>query len=144
MAGLSLSLPRSDTSVFLLSRRFLLPHDPPDQLRSRRSRFAASIDMIRRFYRPRLGRLTGPAFPPGRHRPLCSRPCGARQRLQTRVDRLALEREHAEDALVHAVQRLASNEPLHRLDAQREFPKRERSLVAEASVPQTLDVAGGR
>ena len=41
--------------------------------------------------------------------------------LQARVDRLALESEDAETALVHATKRLAANEPLERLDPEREL-----------------------
>ena len=41
------------------------------------------------------------------------------------VDRLALQRQHAEDALVHAIERLVAHEPLERLDAERELAQRE-------------------
>src|SRR3712207_8795788 len=39
---------------------------------------------------------------------------------EARVDGLALEREHTEDALVHAVQRCAGDEALERLEARSE------------------------
>ncbi len=41
--------------------------------------------------------------------------------LQARVDGLALEGQHAEDALVDAAQGFPSDEALQRLDAEREF-----------------------
>jgi hypothetical protein len=53
---------------------------------------------------------------------------------ETGVNGLALEREHAEDALVHPVEGLAGHQPLQRLDAEGELPQRERPLVAEAAV----------
>lgn len=40
---------------------------------------------------------------------------------QSRVDRFALEREHAEHAFVHAIQRLVLDEAVQRLDAECEF-----------------------
>jgi uncharacterized low-complexity protein len=42
---------------------------------------------------------------------------------QARIDRLALEREHAEDAVVDAAQRLAAHEALKCLDAECERAK---------------------
>jgi len=41
--------------------------------------------------------------------------------LQTRIDRFALERQDAENALVNAPERLFLNEPFEPLDAQREL-----------------------
>lgn len=41
--------------------------------------------------------------------------------LQARIDRFAFERQHAENALVNASQRLSLNEPFESLDAQREL-----------------------
>src|SRR5262249_46741258 len=62
--------------------------------------------------------------------------------LEPRVDRLALEREHTEDTLVHPAQRLAADEALQRLDAERELSDRERALAPEAAAPQALEVGG--
>jgi hypothetical protein len=45
--------------------------------------------------------------------------------LQSRIHRLALEREYTEDALVHAPKGLVPDEPLHRLHAEGELPERE-------------------
>src|SRR5437763_9280878 len=53
--------------------------------------------------------------------------------LQARIDRLALEGEDAEDALVYPAERLAADEPLERLDPQREFAERERPLPSETA-----------
>lgn len=44
-------------------------------------------------------------------------------RLQTRVDGFALECEDAEDAFVNSIQRLALDEAIQRLDAERELSK---------------------
>ena len=44
--------------------------------------------------------------------------------LQPRVDGLALHRQDAEDALVHAVQRLAPDEAFERFDAEPELADR--------------------
>ena len=64
---------------------------------------------------------------------------GRRQNsLQPRVHRLALRREHAEHALVHAPERLAPHEPLEPLDAQRELAERERPLGGQPARPQAL------
>src|SRR4051812_24171408 len=67
-------------------------------------------------------------------------PEGATRASEPRVDRLALEREHAEAALVHAAERLAADEPLERLDAERELAHRERALRAEGAPAQALEV----
>jgi hypothetical protein len=45
------------------------------------------------------------------------------------IDGLAFERQHAEDALMDAAQRLAADEALERLDAEREFANGERALA---------------
>jgi hypothetical protein len=60
--------------------------------------------------------------------------------LETRVDRLALEREHTEHAFVHAVQRSATDEALERFDAECELAQCQRSLGAEAALAQPLDL----
>ena len=49
--------------------------------------------------------------------------------LQTRIDRFALERQDAENALVNASERLFLNEPFEPLDAQRELSQSQRSLA---------------
>ena len=54
----------------------------------------------------------------------------ARASLQSRIDGLALERKHGEDAFVHTSERLARNETLEPFMAKREFAHRRRgSLV---------------
>jgi hypothetical protein len=65
------------------------------------------------------GLLTAPApGPPGRRR----------TDLQGRVDRLALQGQHAEDTLVHAVEGLPPHEPPQALHPQRELAQRKRPL----------------
>src|SRR5437773_7704944 len=54
-------------------------------------------------------------------------------RLQPWIHRLTLQRQHAEDALVHAVQRLALSEAMQRLEPERELPQRERAFVRQAA-----------
>src|SRR5207247_6743501 len=49
-------------------------------------------------------------------------------RSQARINRLALQGQHAEDALVDAPERLAANETLQGLDAQDELPPGQRAL----------------
>lgn len=63
---------------------------------------------------------------------------------QPRVHRLALEREHTEDALVHAPHRLAPDETLERLDAERELAQCERALAAEPALAQPFEVVRQR
>ena len=46
---------------------------------------------------------------------------------QSRIDRLAFEREHAENAFVDLSQRLAADEPLERLDPQGELGQGKRA-----------------
>ena len=60
--------------------------------------------------------------------------------LQPRIHRLALEREHSEDALVNTPERLAANEPLQPFDAERELAQREGSFGRQASLPQAIEV----
>lgn len=50
---------------------------------------------------------------------------------EPRVDRFALECEHREDALVHPMQRLATDKALEGLNAQAELADGERALLAE-------------
>ncbi len=57
--------------------------------------------------------------PSGLHR--CTMDGGPRA-LQPRIDRLAFEREYAEYAFVHASQRLTFDEPVQRLQPERELP----------------------
>ena len=63
---------------------------------------------------------------------------------QTRVDRLALQREHAEHALVDPPQRFALDEPLESFDPQRELAKRQRSFARQPAFAQPLEVFGQR
>ena len=53
---------------------------------------------------------------------------------QPRIDRLALQRQHAEHAFVHTTQRLVTHEPLERLDPECELPKRERPFRVEPTL----------
>lgn len=55
-------------------------------------------------------------------------------RLQPRVDRLCLQRQDAEDGLVHAAQRLTVNEALQCLGAEHEFADGERALLAKPAI----------
>src|SRR5260370_13548989 len=65
-------------------------------------------------------------------------------RSEPRVDRLALQREHAEHAFVHAKGGLAADEPLERLDSQRALGGGQRPLAPEAALPQPVQVTGQR
>src|SRR5206468_634302 len=67
---------------------------------------------------------------------------GAARRSEARVDRLALERQDPEDALVDAVQRLLAREALQRLHAQRELAQRQRALGPQAAAAQPRQVLG--
>jgi hypothetical protein len=60
--------------------------------------------------------------------------------LQPGIDRFRLKREHREDGLVYGIERLAGDEALQRLEAQRVFAQRERLLAAENAVPQPIEV----
>ena len=51
---------------------------------------------------------------------------------ERRVDGFALERKNCEDAFVDAVERLAADEPLQRLDTEGELPEGQRPLPAQA------------
>ena len=73
--------------------------------------------------------------------PTTARRSGPTGDLQPRVDGLALEREHGEHALVHAVERLAAHEALERLDAEAELAGGERALAAEPASAEPLDLA---
>ena len=64
--------------------------------------------------------------------------------LQPRIDRLALQREDAEHALVNASERLSLDEALESFDAQRELAQRQRSLPRQAAFAQPLEVLGQR
>src|SRR5262249_10944035 len=68
--------------------------------------------------------------------------CEARS--QSRVYRLALQGENAEDALVDPAQRLASHKSLQSLDAERELAKGERPLAAETAAAKTSKIRLGR
>jgi hypothetical protein len=60
--------------------------------------------------------------------------------LQPGIDRLAFRCQHAEDAFVDPPQRLAPHEAFERLDAQREFPKRQRPFGAQPTPTQSRKV----
>lgn len=57
---------------------------------------------------------------------------GGGPRSQARIDRLALEGQHSEHALVNPPQRLAAHEALERLHAERELAKGEGALAGKA------------
>src|SRR5215470_20035212 len=57
----------------------------------------------------------------------------ARGPSQPRIDRLALQRQHREYAFMHPPQRLARDEALQRLMAERELAHREIALAGEAA-----------
>src|SRR5437867_3977607 len=61
-----------------------------------------------------------------------------------RINRLALERQHPEDALVDPIERLLLDEAVERLEAEGELAKGERALGAQASLAQALEVLGER
>ena len=67
---------------------------------------------------------TDPGTKPGTDQPP-RREADASRESQRRIDRLALQCEDAEDALVHAVEGLFGDEPFQGLDAERELPQRE-------------------
>jgi hypothetical protein len=62
-------------------------------------------------------------------------------RLKTWVDRLALEREDAEVALVDAAERLLADEALEPLDAERELAPRERTPGAETAPTEPVELS---
>ena len=68
--------------------------------------------------------LPAPVAQPRRRRRNVSEP---------RVDGLGLEREHREDAFVHAVERLAAHEALERLDAERAAAGTRTGMSGDAS-----------
>src|SRR5690349_5399635 len=59
---------------------------------------------------------------------------------QSRIHRLALQRQHAENALVNPPQGLAADESLQRLDAECELPLGQRPLAADAAGAKSLEV----
>src|SRR4051812_19569771 len=93
---------------------------------------------------PIPGRDDGVGGTPGGYTTLrlSVRPGRTRSGLQPRVDRLALEGEDAEDALVDAAERLAADEPLERLDPERELAMGEPALAREPPLAQPLEMLG--
>src|SRR5205814_6942761 len=83
-----------------------------------------------------------PSGSQGRARPTRPATCRARRRegreSEPWIDRLALEREDAEAALVHAAKRFFTYEPLERLDSERELACGERALRSEAAAAKPL------
>ena len=63
-------------------------------------------------------------------------------RLQPRIDRLALQGEDAEHALVNAPERFSLHEPFEPFDPQRELAQRQRSLTRKTPLAQPLEVLG--
>src|SRR5579862_7464227 len=78
--------------------------------------------------------------PPNPTRPRLPAHGSRRAALQRRIDRFALEGEHAEDAFVDAVERFAAGESLQRLDAERELAKRERPFGSQAPLAQAVEI----
>ena len=105
------------------------------------------LDSTSRGGRSSAGRAPG-CGPGGRgfesHRsPLSGRPPqGDPAPSKSWIDRFALEGEHAEHALVHAPERLAADEALERLDAQRELTHAERALPSEPTLAQAGEILG--
>lgn len=68
---------------------------------------------------------------------MCRRHVGGHQsfprKLQSRIDRFALQRKHSKYTLVNSAQWLLVNEPLQCLQSQSKLPKRERPLCAQTS-----------
>ena len=66
----------------------------------------------------------------------CLQPCSClRSRAsQARIDRITFQREHAEDALVHAVQRRPLDKALQRLDAERKLAQCQRTLRRQTAL----------
>src|SRR5579884_859832 len=63
--------------------------------------------------------------------------------LEAGVDRLALEGQDAEDALVDPVERLAGHEPFEGLDAQGELPQGQGAFVAQPAAAEPAEVPFG-
>src|SRR5581483_2402114 len=63
--------------------------------------------------------------------------------LQTRVYRLAFERQNSKRTFMHAAQRLPFDKPLQGFDAERELAQGERTLGAQATRPQPLKILRG-
>ena len=63
---------------------------------------------------------------------------------QPRIDRLALQGEDAEHALVDAPERLPLHEPFEPFDSQRELAQSQRSLPRKPPLAQPLEVLGQR
>src|SRR5580693_9597483 len=61
-----------------------------------------------------------------------------------RVHGFALKREHTEDALMDAPQRLTANETLQPFDAERELAQGQRSFPSQSPRPKTDEVRLGR
>src|SRR5262245_61734782 len=61
-------------------------------------------------------------------------------RSQPRIDRLALQREHGEAALMDAPQWLAAHEPLQRFHTERKLAQRQRPLGPQGARAQPVEV----
>ena len=62
--------------------------------------------------------------------------------LEPRVDRLALQGQHAEDALVDAAQGLVADEPLQPFDSERELAMGQPALAGQPALPEPFEVLG--
>lgn len=60
--------------------------------------------------------------------------------LKTWIDRLALNREHTEDAFVGAAEWLFTNEPFQRFDSESELTRSGRGLGAESGRAKPLQI----
>ena len=67
---------------------------------------------------------------------------GDRVSLQPGVDGLAFERQHAEDAFVHAMERFIADEAFEGFDAEAELSDGEAVFVAEATLAQARELLG--
>src|SRR6186713_1339280 len=65
-------------------------------------------------------------------------------RSEARIDRLALERQDAEHALVHPSQRLPLYESFETFDAERELTQGQRPLSGQPALTEPLEVFGQR
>src|SRR5665213_541645 len=63
-----------------------------------------------------------------------------RSRLQSRIDWLALQRQHAEHALMHPPERLAADETLQGLDTHCKLAQGQRPLGGEAAPSEAFQV----
>src|SRR5262245_48696349 len=86
--------------------------------------------------------------PPSRGRPGCISLFDANNeafltRSESWVHRLALQGQHAKDALMHPPQRFLPHEPLQPFDSECELAERQRPFVSKSTVAKTTEVRVG-